>query len=116
MRIKSLFGRSWTWGILVGVVTLGDSIAADEGDALREQRVRAHTRFLADDSLEGRAAGTRGHALAMAYVRAQFERLGLEPAGEGSYFQPIALRESRLDRDAGRLVIRRDGIEITLAN
>lgn len=89
---------------------------APDADSLRERRVRAHTTFLADDLLEGRGAGTRGHALAMAYVSAQFERLGLEPAGMSGYLQPLALRESRLDREAGKLVIRHGGNEVTLEN
>jgi Zn-dependent M28 family amino/carboxypeptidase len=85
-------------------------------DLVSERRIRAHTTFLADDLLEGRAAGTRGHALAMAYVCAQFERLGLEPAGLSGYLQPVALRESRLHREAGKLVIRQGGKEGTLEN
>ncbi len=52
----------------------------------------AHLRFLASDLLEGRAPATRGGQLASAYIAAQFQALGLEPAGEkGSYFQPVAL-------------------------
>jgi Zn-dependent M28 family amino/carboxypeptidase len=52
----------------------------------------AHLRFLASDLLEGRAPATRGGRLATAYIAAQFQALGLEPAGEnGSYFQPVAL-------------------------
>src|SRR5207237_7399173 len=46
----------------------------------------------ADDLLEGRAPATRGGRLAAKYIAAQFEALGLEPAGsDGSYFQPVAL-------------------------
>src|SRR5436853_6549365 len=52
----------------------------------------AHLRFLASDLLEGRAPATRGGRLAAKYIAAQFEALGLEPAGsDGSYFQPVAL-------------------------
>src|SRR5690242_2065028 len=52
----------------------------------------AHLKYLADDLLEGRAPATRGGALAVKYIAAQFEALGLEPAGpDGSYYQPIAL-------------------------
>jgi len=52
----------------------------------------AHLKYLADDLLEGRAPATRGGALAADYIAAQFEALGLEPAGpDGSYFQPVAL-------------------------
>src|SRR5205809_6210819 len=52
----------------------------------------AHLRFLASDLLEGRAPATRGGRLAAAYIAAQFQALGLEPAGaNGTYFQPVAL-------------------------
>src|SRR5256886_590774 len=52
----------------------------------------AHLRFLASDLLEGRAPATRGGRLAAAYIAAQFQVLGLEPAGaNGTYFQPVAL-------------------------
>src|SRR5436305_727799 len=52
----------------------------------------AHIRYLADALLEGRAPGTRGGRLAARYIAAQFEALGLEPAGpDSSYFQPVAL-------------------------
>ena len=43
----------------------------------------AHVRFLADDLLEGRAPGSRGSQLAMRYIAAEYERLGLQPAGDG---------------------------------
>src|SRR3989449_4268064 len=52
----------------------------------------AHLRFVASDLLEGRAPATRGDRLAAEYIAAQFQALGLEPAGaNGSYFQPVAL-------------------------
>jgi Zn-dependent M28 family amino/carboxypeptidase len=52
----------------------------------------AHLRFLASDLLEGRAPATRGGRIAAEYLAAQFQALGLEPAGpNGSYFQPVAL-------------------------
>ncbi|HWZ27888.1 MAG TPA: M20/M25/M40 family metallo-hydrolase [Gemmatimonadales bacterium] len=57
-----------------------------------ERAMEAHLRFLASDLLEGRAPATRGGHLATAYIAAQFEALGLEPAGvDGSYYQPVAL-------------------------
>src|SRR5256885_5438817 len=52
----------------------------------------AHLRFLASDLLEGRAPATRGGRLAAEYIAAQFQALGLKPAGaNGTYFQPVAL-------------------------
>jgi len=62
-------------------------------DAVRPEAVSAHIRFLADDLLEGRAPGTRGHAVAELYVAAQLQAAGLEPAGEGGgWFQDVPLR------------------------
>ncbi|HZW87532.1 MAG TPA: M28 family peptidase, partial [Myxococcaceae bacterium] len=51
--------------------------------------IRAHVRFLASDLLEGRGPGTRGDALAQAYIAAQLETLGLQPAGPQGFFQPF---------------------------
>ncbi len=54
--------------------------------------LRAHLEFLADDALEGRAPGTRGGATAAKYIATQFERMGLEPAGDsGTYFQRVPI-------------------------
>lgn len=54
--------------------------------------MRAHLEFLADDALEGRAPGTRGGLIAARYIRSQFERLGLEPAGDsGSYYHRVPI-------------------------
>jgi Zn-dependent M28 family amino/carboxypeptidase len=60
--------------------------------ALDPRVLRAHLDFLADDALEGRAPGTRGGATAARYIAAQFERLGLEPAGDsGTWFQRVPI-------------------------
>jgi Zn-dependent M28 family amino/carboxypeptidase len=57
------------------------------GDAMK-----AHDRFLASDLLEGRGPGTRGGQLAINYIAAQLEALGLEPAGDnGTYLQRVPL-------------------------
>jgi Zn-dependent M28 family amino/carboxypeptidase len=48
----------------------------------------AHVRFLADDLLEGRAPASRGGELAMRYIAAHMERIGLVPAGDnGGWLQ-----------------------------
>lgn len=60
--------------------------------ALSADVLRAHTEFLSDDVLEGRAPGTRGGELARKYLATQFLRLGLEPAGDsGSYVQRVPI-------------------------
>lgn len=60
--------------------------------AANESTMRAHLEFLADDALEGRAPGTRGGLIAAKYIRAQFERLGLQPAGDdGTYYHRVPI-------------------------
>jgi hypothetical protein len=73
---------------------------------IRAEGLRAHMAFLADDLLEGRGTGTRGFQLAANYVRAQFEQLGLKPAGvDGSYFQDVRFRKIELLRAESSLTI-----------
>ena len=52
----------------------------------------AHIRYLADDALEGRGAGTNGARCAAQYIADQFEAIGLAGAGpNGSYFQAFPI-------------------------
>src|SRR6476646_7480967 len=54
--------------------------------------LKAHTRFLASDLLEGRGPATTGDKLAQEYIASQFEQLGLKPgAPEGGWYQPFDL-------------------------
>jgi hypothetical protein len=72
--------------------------------------IAAHVRFLADDLLEGRGTGTRGHEIAARYVAARFRALRLEPAGDaGSYFQRVPLRHAWLAERGGSLALVRRG-------
>lgn len=72
--------------------------------------LRAHMRFLADDLLEGRGTGTRGHEIAAKYVATEFEGAGLEPAGvNGSYVQPVPLREIQVEPSSCEFTITQSG-------
>ena len=67
-------------------------------------------RFLADDLLEGRGTGARGHRLAALYAATQLEGLGLEPAGDdGTYFQSMRLTRARTRERDCSLVLFGDG-------
>ena len=56
-------------------------------------RIRGHIEFLADDLLEGRDTGSRGYAVAAAYVASQFRALGLSTGGErGGWYQQVPFR------------------------
>src|SRR5215471_19465167 len=66
--------------------------------------------FLADDLLEGRGTGKRGHEIAARYVAAQFESMGLKPAGSnGTYYQRVPLREIAVDPDKCTVSITENG-------
>ncbi|MBI3885114.1 MAG: M20/M25/M40 family metallo-hydrolase [Opitutae bacterium] len=91
-------------GLAVATLALPLPLRADEASAA--SAVSAHTTFLADDLLEGRATGTRGYNLAAAYVATQFRALGLQPAGtDGTFYQPMNLLEETRDYPAARLAL-----------
>ena len=94
--MRTRLGSSLLLGLLASRAAAQQPSAA--GDASRVARavspntIRAHLEFLADDALEGRRPGTRGGELAAKYIAAQFERLGLEPAGDsGTYYHHVPI-------------------------
>lgn len=100
--------------VVSGLSLLNSSAFADDAAATAARRVQAHDTFLADDLMEGRGTGARGHELAGRYVQAQFMRLGIKPGADGVYEQPIKFIESTSNREAGRLVVRSGDKEDTL--
>ena len=55
-------------------------------------QVMAHTKVLSSDEYEGRAPGTKGEDLTVAYLVDQFKKLGLKPGNtDGSYIQKVPL-------------------------
>jgi Zn-dependent M28 family amino/carboxypeptidase len=79
-------------------------------DRVTAAGIRAHMEFLADDLLEGRGTGTRGYELAANYVRAQFEQMGLEPAGEnGTYLQKVRFRQLTAVPEKDSFVVKQAG-------
>ncbi len=66
--------------------------------AVTEASLRADTRFLASDLMEGRGPGTRGDRLAQEFLATQLAGMGLEPAAPGGGFLqkvPLVAIESR---------------------
>lgn len=71
---------------------------------------REHITYLASDELEGRGTGQEGIDRAAEYIAAEFERLGVEPAGDDdTYFQNFKLTLQRRIGDATRLAVGTDG-------
>lgn len=83
----------------------------DDGYArVAQANIQADVRHLADDRMEGREAGARGHARAAAYVTERFRQIGLQPAGDdGGYLQLVPLLRATRLRDGAAMVLHRDG-------
>src|SRR3954463_4283418 len=60
--------------------------------AIDMDAILAHTRTLSSDQFEGRAPGTRGEELSVAYLADQFKKAGLKPGNtDGTYVQKVPL-------------------------
>ncbi|MDF0707155.1 M28 family peptidase [Flagellimonas okinawensis] len=58
--------------------------------------IESHIRFLSDDLLEGREAGTKGNKIAASYLASQLQKYGAKPVSEnGSYYQKFQLQQSK---------------------
>src|SRR5688572_15911291 len=90
-RMNKKNGFAFSVAALVSVLAHGQAPAPVP--VFSPERFRAHVEFLADDLLEGRKTGTRGHEIAARYTASQFEASGLRPGGEnGSWYQPITFQ------------------------
>lgn len=70
------------------------------------RNIQAHMHFLADDLLEGRDTGSRGHELASLYIANEFKRYGLKPGGEnGTFVQRVQFRKGVLEQESPKLSI-----------
>src|SRR6266403_22952 len=79
---------------------------------LSGKAMAAHDQFLASDLLEGRGPGTRGDEIAQQYIAAQFEAYGLQPGGDGTYYQNVPLLGIATDRDKSSLAFTKNGTAI----
>jgi hypothetical protein len=97
--VVSAVVQSWT--------ARADGDPADAAMAtIRPEAIRADMRFLADDLLEGRGTATRGHEITAKFMAAQFEQMGLQPAGDnGTYFQSVPFRSGRPDEAKSTLTL-----------
>jgi len=91
--LRTLLLASITWALATPLSAQSTSTAGTRvARAVDSMAFKAHLEFLSDDALEGRAPGTRGGLLAQKYIAAQFERLGLQPAGDSAtYFQRVPI-------------------------
>lgn len=70
------------------------------------ENIKSHMHFLADDLLEGRETGSRGHEIASLYIAGEFAKYGLKPAGDnGTYIQRINFRKGLLVQESPTLSV-----------
>ncbi len=72
------------------------------------------TRTLASDEFEGRGPGSTGEERTVEYIRAQMQRIGLQPGNGDSYFQEVPMVETTAST-ATRLKISGGGKDVDLA-
>ncbi|WP_447729205.1 M28 family metallopeptidase [Pseudoxanthomonas suwonensis] len=72
------------------------------------------TRTLASDEFEGRGPGSVGEERTVEYIRAQMQRIGLQPGNGDSYFQEVPMVETTAD-PATRLSIKTGDQTLDLA-
>jgi len=78
--------------------------------SIRPEAIRADMSFLADDLLEGRGTATRGHEIAAKFMAAEYESMGLAPAGDNAtWYQRVPLRAVYIDGDHSYLSLSRNG-------
>ncbi|MBS1947969.1 MAG: M20/M25/M40 family metallo-hydrolase [Bacteroidetes bacterium] len=83
-----------------------------KADKLIIANLEKNIRYLADDKLEGRRAGTAGEKLASDYIIAQFQSAGLDKIEEGSWLQPFAIYDGKQVDSTTRFII--NGKELAL--
>jgi Zn-dependent M28 family amino/carboxypeptidase len=64
---------------------------ATSAQAVTPDQLRHHIDILASDAFEGREPGTAGETKTTDYISGQYRTLGLEPAGENGWLQPVAM-------------------------
>jgi Zn-dependent M28 family amino/carboxypeptidase len=79
------------------------------------ENIKAHMAFLADDLLEGRDTGSRGHEIASLYIANEFQKYGLQGGGDNDgYMQRVAFRKALLVQESPEFVLTTSDGELAL--
>jgi Zn-dependent M28 family amino/carboxypeptidase len=82
----------------LSLVSAGPSQPPDRYGPISAARLSQHVRILASDAFEGRGPGTAGETKTVAYLSAQFAKLGLQPGGtNGSWTQELSIERLLID-------------------
>lgn len=106
---------SYFWGnaVKLGVIASMSAVLLGCNQETESQKkieaepraIQSHLEFLASDLLEGRNTGSQSHEIASAYIAAEFQQIGLEPAGTDGYYQRVPLRTARVVPDSQQFTI-----------
>jgi Zn-dependent M28 family amino/carboxypeptidase len=66
-------------------------------DAIDAGDFAEHVKVLSSDAFEGRGPGTPGEDKTVEYIRAQMQRIGLQPGNHGQWFQTVPMVETTAD-------------------
>lgn len=83
-----------------------------KADKVVVANLQSHIRYLADDKLEGRRAGTAGEKLAREYIGGQFQAIGLQAKGTDGWLQPFEIYDGKQVNPNTFLII--NGAELKL--
>lgn len=78
---------------LISLYAFAQTDKEKAAETVKKNTIESHIRFLSDDLLEGREAGTRGNKIAASYLANQMLRFGAQPVSD-SYFQKFELEKS----------------------
>ncbi|MDQ2703184.1 MAG: M28 family metallopeptidase [Pseudomonadota bacterium] len=66
-------------------------------DAIAPGDFARHVEILSSDAFEGRGPGTPGGEKTVEYIKAQMQRIGLQPGNHGEWFQTVPMVETTAD-------------------
>jgi Zn-dependent M28 family amino/carboxypeptidase len=90
-RVHSILTSSRVAIACAAVAAVALAASARDG-SVSADRMLAHVKYLASDELEGRAPGSRGEQLTVAYLTDQLKEMGCAPGNpDGSYTQKVPM-------------------------
>src|SRR5689334_981569 len=90
------------------------ALAAFSHPSLSAEALVAHVNVLASDEFEGRAPGTHGEQLALAYIQRAYTAIGLQPGvanadGSRTFLQEVPLTGALVDNSPSLTIVGADG-------
>ncbi|NMH59797.1 M28 family metallopeptidase [Alteromonas ponticola] len=76
--------------------------------------IKSHLFFLADDLLEGRDTGSKGHDIASLYIATEFAKYGMKPAGTDGFMQNVKFRKALLEQKSPEVFFTMNGEKTAL--